>query len=174
MEKVTNSKYGFNVWTKNAPKSYIDLFAKYASERNTPIGALVDDVLPGAVFNRTPQQTAEMNAQYYDYMINAGFNDVIFVSELFEDRNYDLQRIYTASRKITLSEFISLLPEYKRLKQPDTGLNEMIDPCWQLEVLSAGISVRGISTYLTGKRSLALFRSAKDHIANFNFEVIDE
>jgi len=174
MEKTQNNKYGFNIWTKNSPKPYIDLFSKYANERQVPIEAIVDDVLAATVFERTPKQTTEMNKRYQDYMLEAGFNSVVFVSEMLPDREKDLEIIYRASRKITLAEFINLLPEHKRLNQSDIGLNEVIDPCWQLEVLSVGIVKNGIKRYLTGKRSTALFRIAKDNIENFDFEIIDE
>jgi hypothetical protein len=173
-ESARPDKYGFNIWTKNKPKSYIDDYAQYALNRQQPIEAIVDDVLPAAVFGRTPRETAEMSKLYEDYMRTVGFSEISFVSEMLPEREYDLERLYRMSGKVALSTFLGLLPEYKRLNQEELGLNEIIDPCWQLEVLAAGIAQNGITKYLTGRRSLAIFRLAKDTISGLDFEVIDE
>jgi hypothetical protein len=167
-------KYGFNIWTKNEPKPYIDSFAIFAAQHSTEIEAIVDDLLPAVIFSRTQRKNAEMSQRYVDYMQRAGFDRITLVSELLPERDKDLERIYKASGKLALSTFVSLLPETKRLNQDEIGLNEIIDPCWQLEVLESGIVKCGITKYLTGKRSLALFRFAKETIVNFDYIVIDK
>ena len=171
---IGNDKYGFNIWTKNEPKPYIDNYAIFAKKQNIKIEAIVDDLLPAAVFGRSKKENDDMSRLYIEYMHNIGFDKVTLVSELLPDRDKDLERIYRSSGKIALSTFISLLPETKRLNQSSIELNEIIDPCWQLEVLESGIVICGITKYLTGKRSLALFRFAKDNITDFDYLVIDQ
>lgn len=166
--------YGFNVWTKNPPRDYIDMFAEYASDKGSPIVGVVDDVLPQVVFGRTQEEVLDYNCQYNDYMRAVGFQDVVFVSAMLQDRDSDLGRLWQMGQRVSLAAFMSLLPERKKNRIHELGLNEAVDTCWQLHVLEEGMAQAGVQSYLTGKRSTALFRLAKSTIDHFEFEVIDE
>lgn len=171
---MTAEIFGLNVWTKNMPKTYLEDFSEFAHQQDVPIVAVVDDVLPEVVFGRSPEETEAYSSAYFSQLDSLGFDDVVFVSDMFPDRNEDLARIVGMGRRVGLSAFLRLLPETKTTQAEDLTLVEVIDACWQLEVLDNGLSVCGVTSYLTGKRSTALFRMAKDIIPDFDFRVIDE
>lgn len=173
MADQTSERLGFNIWTKNSPKPYIEDFAEFAKRQNLPIVAVVDDVLPEAVFNRTSSQTVEMNERYIQYMNDIGFESVSIVSEMIPHRDEDLFYVCQMSDRIAVSSFLGLLPERKRDAANNLRLSEAIDPCWQLHVMQAGMATQGITKYLTGKRSTALFRLAKTVIPDFEYQIID-
>lgn len=166
--------FGLNVWTKNMPKPYLEDFSEFAHQQEVPIIAIVDDVLPEVVFNRTPEETLAYNDAYSSQLESLGFEEIVFVSDMLPERDDDLARVVGMGRRVGLSVFLRLLPETKTIQAKELTLAEVIDACWQLEVLDNGLSVCGVTSYLTGKRSTALFRMAKDIIPEFDFTVIDE
>lgn len=170
---MTTEVLGFNIWTKNMPQSYLGLYAKVAQDRQLPLVAVVDDVLPAVLFGRSEVETAEYNEVYSESMISIGFDRVDFVSEILPQRTEDLTQLYLVSKRVSLPTFLALLPERKRDEVVNLKLTEVVDTCWQLSALEAGMSKSGITRYLTGKRSTALFRCAKKIIANFEFDIID-
>jgi hypothetical protein len=165
---------GFNTWTKNFPQQYLELYTDSAQKINLPLVAIVDDVLPEVIFNRSNEQSLEYNEAYRTTMLEMGFNRVEFASTLLPERSEDLTHLYQISSKVSLPGFLALLPERKREIEQTLTLSEVVDTCWQLSVLEAGMSCTGITRYLTGKRSTALFRYAKKVINGFEFDIVDE
>lgn len=164
---------GFNIWTKNMPQPYLGLYVDSAQKRQQPLVAIVDDVLPAVLFARTSQQNIEYNEAYSSRMLAMGFSEVSFVSDMLPDRGKDLEYLYSMSSRLSLPAFMELLPENKSSILDDLTLTETIDTCWQILVLEAGIAYHGITRYLTGKRSSALFHRAKKIIDGFEFDIID-
>lgn len=164
---------GFNIWTKNLPKDYIGLYADYAQENDLTLTGIVDDLLPEVVFRRTSEETAAYNGAYKEFMERSGFHDVRFVSEFMPSRKGDLEAIVDMGTKLSLTDFMRLLPEKKRNVQTSLTLSEMVDATWQLCVLESSVSALGINRFLTGKRSTALFRLAKEAIPGLTFDIID-
>ncbi|PJE65162.1 hypothetical protein COU91_02920 [Candidatus Saccharibacteria bacterium CG10_big_fil_rev_8_21_14_0_10_47_8] len=171
---MTNEVLGFNIWTKNMPQPFLDSFVEFADRQDLPVVAIVDDVLPAVVFKRSEDESSEYSQAYVHHMQKIGFDQVHLVSELLVDRDKDLTRYYEISSRIGLSAFLGLLPEKKRQALDDLLLTETIDTCWQLSVLESGIIQASVTKYLTGKRSTALFRLAKNTIGGFDFDVIDQ
>ena len=163
---------GFNTWTKNLPQKYLELYTESAAQRQLPLVAIVDDVLPEVVFNRTKEESHEYNEAYRMSMLEMGFDRIEFVSDILPDRNEDLAQIYRISNNVSLPAFLALLPERKRDIEHTLSLSEIVDTCWQLTVLEAGMSYTGITRYLTGQRSTALFRYAKKTINGFEFDIV--
>lgn len=165
---------GFNIWTKNMPQPYLEMYAEVAQARQLPIVAVVDDVLPAVLFNRSAEQSADYNEAYGNSMLGMGFQRVEFVSKILPERSADLSRLYSVSTRVSLPSFLALLPERKRLAGETLKLSEVVDTCWQINVLESGMTCAGVTRYLTGKRSTALFRYAKKVIDDFEFDIIDD
>lgn len=164
---------GFNIWTKNMPQPYLEQYAEAAQDRGASLVAIVDDILPAVVFDRTPEQSTTYNEAYRTAMSGMGFARIEFVSDILPERDEDLRNVFDMSERISLNAFAALLPEKKRQVLDDLTLTELIDTCWQLHVLEQGMSYAGITRYLTGKRSTAIFRQAKHVIDGFQFDIID-
>ena len=165
---------GFNVWTKNMPQPFLEKYVQFADTKSLPVVAIVDDVLPALTFHRSKEETDHFNQAYVNRMSEIGFHDVHLVSELLPEADPRLSDIIEIANQVSLSVFMNLLPEKKRSKIDQLSLTEIVDTCWQLQVLESGIVKLGITKYLTGKRSTAFFRMAKTIIAGFNFDIIDE
>ncbi len=162
---------GFNIWTRDHPKDYLDLYIDYKKKYNLRLLAVVDDVFPEVRFERTKEETAYMNDIYKTYMEEIGFDGVHLVSEHL-DRNAELSSIFQQCCSITLKEFYRLLPEKKRFDMESLSLAEIVETSWQLHVLSEFNKELEISRWLAWKRSTALYRFSKDIIPNFNFTTI--
>lgn len=156
------------------PQPYIEKFVEFADSKGLPVVGIVDDVLPALAFGRSQEETNEFNQAYIAYMSEIGFFDVHLVSDILPNSEPRLSDIIERANKINLSVFVSLLPENKRSTTDELSLTEVLDACWQLQVLEAGMAKASIARYLTGKRSTAFFRMAKTAISGFNFDIIDE
>lgn len=172
---MTKEVLGFNVWTKNNPQKYLELYPEYAKDfPGAPLVAIVDDVLPAVVFKRSNEEIEDKNEAYRNYMLQNGFDSVVFVSDMLPDRLDDLKNVVDVAQLIGVSTFMRLIPEVKRAKLEELTLTETLDTCWQIGVLETGISTQGITRYLTGKRSTYLFNLAKEVVPGLKFSVVDK
>lgn len=167
-------RLGFNLWTKNKPQKYIELFTDYASKRDADLIAVVDDLLPEAVLKRSSQETLEMNGLYEDYMRAAGVHEIHFCSKLMPERMNDAVSIIEICNEISLSTFLAALPKHKIDELANLKLSEAVEATWHINVLDKATKHEAITSWLTGKRSTAFYRLAKTIIHGFQFEIIDK
>ena len=167
-----SERFGFNIWTKNKPKDYIDLFINYAAKENGKLIPVIDDVLPKIVFERSNEESIQMNNLYIEYFSSRGASEAIIVSDMPELYNIT-DKIIEICNEVSLQSFISILPQSKINELDSLKMTEIIEAAWQIYILRAATKSSLISCWLTGKRSTALFRLIKRITPEFDFKVID-
>lgn len=171
-ELAKHHRLAFSLWAYGAPKPYVRLYgaeakANIASQGgDVSIIALVDDVLPRVMLNRTRTAQQEFSDMYLRQLPPLGFDEVHLVSEFMEHCNFwDLLK---HGLSCSTSEFQKMLPKSKKGHFEDLSLQELPIFLWHVRVIEASLEAFDLSGFVTGIGSEFFYLACKHLLRPFD------
>ena len=160
------ANFGFNTWARKEPGDYLAIYPKLMKDffKDNPevklkMSGIVDDVLPKIVFRRSEYEQSAVNDQFAEKMHGYGFNEVHFVSKSLE--KIQIAQLVELLNRFTYSDFDNVLPEVKKVGNPQIPLNELFEFIWQVRVLQLFLDEKDIDGFVTGIRTERFYLAAR-------------
>jgi hypothetical protein len=156
-----SDSFSFATWTRKPPGDYLLNYVHVSNTINPSekLLVLVDDVLSMAMFNRGQNEQDAYNSDYANFFESTQKARILFSSDLLSKTNYS-ELLVANGRKVSLRDFIALLPESKRVEVQPLDLAEVINTLHNLIIID--ILSTCSDTFIGGTGTMALIASHRN------------